>query len=97
MRGVHNSFVVVKRRIKFFSAFGDFFFACPKKKEKRALFNRQRGFCTAQIVYGGSTNAGGLQILGVHWSGCESDLRAVRDGFVLYMYINNIIKDNVHA
>ena len=71
-------------------AFGDFIFLCAKMKragynwpslrpvQKRAPL---RGACTAQIVFGGHTMEGGLQILGVLGSGCESDSHAVRDGF----------------
>ena len=63
-----------------FDAFGDFFFACPKKKQKRAL-SCAEGLGTAQSAFVVARHAPACEVDCKMNVGYETDLRAVRDGF----------------
>ena len=91
MRGVHNSFVVVKRPIKLFynfsfRAFGDFIFLRAQKNEAKkgrpcgGLAQRKPFVCKHKrrwpFEFGWTTDVR-----------CETDSRAVRDGFTGSLHV----------
>ena len=64
------------------TACGDFLFFNSKKKEAKNAALKRRGACTAQIAFVIGRHALACKVGCKREVGCETDLRAVRDGFV---------------
>ena len=65
-----------------FDAFGDFLFFNSKKKEAKNAALMRREACTAQIAFVIAQHVLACKVGYIIAVGCETALRAVRDGFV---------------